>query len=89
MPSVSVSAVTSTTIVAADYYRTLVVITNSEASGGANLHISFGGTATTNDAYISPGGNMTIGDDRVKCAINGLSSSGTITAKYSKLSPGT
>ena len=89
MPSVSVSAVTSTEIVPADYYRKLVVITNAEASGGANLHFSFGGVATTNDAYISPGGNMTIGDDRVKRAINGLSSSGTITAKYTKLSPGT
>jgi len=86
MPAVTVSAVTSTEIVAVDYYRTLVVITNADAT--ANLHINFGAAASTNEAYIAPGGNMTIGDSRAKCAINGLSSSGSITAKYSKLSAG-
>lgn len=86
MPAVSVSAVTSTEIVPVDYSRTLVVVTNSDAT--ANLHINFGASATTNEAYISPGGNMTIGDSRCKAAINGLSSSGTITVKYSKLSAG-
>lgn len=86
MPSVSVSATTSTEIVPVDYYRTLVVITNSDAS--ANCYINFGAAATSNEAYIAPGGNMTIGDSRCKAAINGLSSSGTITVKYSKLSAG-
>jgi hypothetical protein len=86
MPAVSVSASVSTEIVPIDYSRTLVVITNADTS--ANIHIAFGISATTNDAYIAPGGNMTIGDSRCKCAINGISSSGTITAKYSKLSAG-
>jgi hypothetical protein len=86
MPAVSVSPTTSTLIVAVDYDRTLVVISNADAS--ANLHINFAAAATTNEAYISPGGNMTIGDSRCKVAINGISSSGTITAKYSKLSAG-
>lgn len=86
MPAVSVSAVTSTEIVPVDYDRTLVVVTNSDTA--ANLHINFGAAATTSEAYIAPGGNMTIGDSRCKAAINGLSSSGTITAKYSKLSAG-
>ncbi len=86
MPAVSVSATTSTEIVPIDYQRTLVMISNTDSA--ANLHINFGASATTNEAYISPGGNMTIGDSRCKAAINGLSSSGTITAKYSKLSAG-
>ena len=86
MPAVSVSATTSTEIVPVDYTRTLVVITNSD--NAANIHIAFGVDATTNDAYIAPGGNMTIGDSRCKAAINGISSSGTVTAKYSKLSAG-
>lgn len=86
MPAVTISAVTSTEIVPIDYNRTLVVITNADAS--ANLHINFGADATTNEAYIAAGGNMTIGDSRCKAAINGLSSSGSITAKYSKLSAG-
>lgn len=86
MPAVSVSATTSTEIVPVDYTRTLVVITNADAT--ANLHINFGVSASTNEAYIAPGGNMTIGDSRCKAAINGLSSVGTITAKYSKLSAG-
>lgn len=88
MPSVSVSAVTSTQIVAPDYNRILIVITNSDAT--AKCHINFGGTATTNDAYIGPGGNMTIAGDHLWMgAINGISSSGTITVKYSSASPGT
>lgn len=88
MPAVSVLDSVSTEILAADYQRTIAVITNSHAT--SNLHISLGGTATTNDAYISPNGNMTIAGDRIfKGAINGISSSGTITAKYSKVSPGT
>lgn len=86
MPAVTVSATTSTEIVPVDYSRTLVVITNADTA--ANLHINFGASASTNEAYIAPGGNMTIGDSRCKAAINGLSSSGSITAKYSKLSAG-
>ena len=87
MPAVTVSDATSTEIVGEDYQRTCVVISNSHAS--SNLHISFGVDATTDDAYIAPGGNMTLAGDRIaKCAINGLSSSGTIVAKFSKLSAG-
>lgn len=86
MPAVSVLATTSTEIVPVDYNRTLVVITNADSS--ANCHINFGAAASTNEAYLAPGGNMTIGDSRCKAAINGLSSSGTITVKYSKLSAG-
>ena len=87
MPAVTIPDSASTTLVAEDYQRTIVLISNSHAS--SNLHISFGGTATTNDAYVPPGGNMTLGDSRCKCAINAISSSGDITAKYSKLSAGT
>jgi len=88
MPAVSVSAVTSTEIVPIDYNRTVLVISNTDAS--AKCHLSFGGTATTNDAYIPAGGNLTLAGDRIfKGAINGLSSSGTITVNYSKASPGT
>lgn len=86
MPSVNVSTSVSTEIVPVDYKRTLVVISNADSA--ANLHIAFGVDATTDDAYIAPGGNMTIGAERVKVAINGISSSGTIVAKYSKLSMG-
>lgn len=86
MPAVSVLASSSTEIVPIDFNRTLIVITNSDTA--ANCHIAFGIAATTNDAYIAPGGNMTIGDSRCKAAINGISSSGTITIKYSKLSAG-
>lgn len=83
MPAVSVSAVSSTEIVAADGIRNCVVITNPDTA--ANCHIAFGSAATTNDAFIAPGGNMTLAGDRIwKGAINGLSSSGTITIKYSK-----
>lgn len=62
------------------------MVTNADSA--ANCHIAFGAAATTNDAYIAPGGNMTIGDSRCKAAINGISSSGSITVKYSKLSAG-
>lgn len=87
MPAVNVSPTTSTTIVAADYKRTMLVITNADSV--ANIHLSFGGTATTNDAFIPPQGNMTIAGDRIwKGAINGISSSGTVIAKYSAGSPG-
>lgn len=86
MPAVSVSSAASTTIVPVDYNRTIVVITNTDTS--ALLHINFGASATTNEAYIGPGGNMTIGDSRCKAAINGIASTGTITAKYSTLSAG-
>lgn len=86
MPAVSVSAASSTIIVPVDYNRTLVVVTNADAS--ANLHINFGAAASTDEAFIGPLGNMTIGDSRCKAAINGISSSGTITAKYSTLSAG-
>lgn len=83
MPAVVVSATVSTEIVAEDFKRSLVLLTNSDST--ANLHISFGIVATTSDAFISPLGNMTVTGDMCKCAINGLSSSGSITAKYSKL----
>jgi len=87
MPAISVSAVTSTQIAPADYDRSLIVITNTDSA--AKCYINFGGTASSGDAYISPGGNMTIaGDGLWKGAINGLSSSGTITVNYSKASPG-
>ena len=88
MPAVSVLDSASTEIVAVDYYRNIVLITNSHAT--SKLHIAFGAAATTNDAYIPAGGNMTLAGDRIfKGAINGISSSGTITANYSKVSPGT
>lgn len=87
MPAVNVSAVTSTEIVPENYNRTLLALTNSDSS--ANLHITFGTTASTDDAFIPPLGNMTIsGDTRCRCAINGISSSGTIVAKYSQLAMG-
>jgi len=89
MPAVSVSPSTSTQIVAVNYNRTIVVVTNAESVGGANIHFAFGRVATTDDAYLAPGGNMTItGDARCLAAINGLSSSGTATAKYTELSTG-
>lgn len=88
MPAVSVSAVTSTMIVDANYSRTALVISNSDSS--ANCHIGFGVTVTTNDAYIPPGGNMTLAGERIFLGkINGLSSSGSITVKYSQAAPGT
>jgi hypothetical protein len=86
MPAVNVLDSASTEIVPVDYNRTLVVITNTD--GSAKCHVSFGEDATTSHAYIGPGGNMTIGDSRCKSAINGISSSGTLVAKYSKLSAG-
>lgn len=86
MPAVSVLATTSTEIVPVDYQRRLVLITNSDAT--AKCHIAFGTAATTNDAYIAAGGNMTLTGDVYKGAINGLSSSGTITVNYSKSSAG-
>jgi len=86
MPAVNVLDSASTEIVSVDYNRTLVVLTNTDAT--AKCHIAFGEAATTNEAYISAGGNMTIGDSRAKAAINGISSSGTIVVKYSKLSAG-
>jgi len=87
MPAVVVSDATSTQIVAEDFQRTLVLISNSHAT--SKLHIAFGETATTDHAYVAAGGNMTLAGDRIaKCAINGLSSSGNITANYSKLSAG-
>lgn len=85
MPAVSIPDSASTELVPTDYNRCLVVISNSHAT--SNLHISFGGTATTNDGYIAAGGNMTLGGDGIfKGPINAISSSGTITAKYSKSS---
>jgi hypothetical protein len=87
MPAVSVSPSVSTEIVPEDYGRTCVVITNTHSS--SNLHISFQEAATTDHAYIGPLGNMTLAGDGVpKCKINGISSSGAITANYSKLSSG-
>lgn len=86
MPAVSVSSVNSTQIVPADYDRTLLVITNTDLS--AKCHINFASAASTSEAYIAPGGSLTIGEGRCKTAINGLSSSGTITINYSNLSAG-
>lgn len=86
MPAVSVLATTSTEIVPVDYNRSLVFIVNTDTA--ANIHINFGIPVTTNEAYLSPGGNMTLTGERAKCAINGISSSGTVIAKYSKLSAG-
>lgn len=87
MPAVTVSATTSTEIVPADYSRVLVVITNTHAT--SKLYVAFGSDATANDAYIAAGGNMTLAGDRIfKGAINGLSSSGNLTAQYSKSSAG-
>ena len=87
MPAVSVSPSVSTVIVPADGLRTILVITNTDETN--NCYINFGGTATVDDAFIPAGGNMTIAGDRIwKGSINGLSSSGTITIKYSKASPG-
>ena len=87
MPAINVSAVTSTEIVPADYNRLLIAIVNTHAT--SLLYINFGAIATTDEVYVPPGGNISIGDSRAKCSINGLSSSGTIVAKYSQLSPGT
>jgi len=86
MPAVSVTSSASTEIVPANYQRTLLLITNSDSS--ALLHIAFGEPATTSHAYISPGGNMTIGDSRCRAAINGIASTGTLSAKYSELDAG-
>lgn len=86
MPAVSVLDSASTEIVAIDYNRTLVVISNSHAT--SKLHVAFGAAATTNDAYIPAGGSLTVTGERFKAAINGISSSGTITANYSKFSGG-
>ena len=84
MPAVTVSSSTSTEIVPVDYYRSIVVVTNSDSA--INIHIAFGVSATTNDAFISPLGNMTLTGERAKCAINGIGASGSPVAKYSKLS---
>lgn len=87
MPAVTIQSSGSTPLVSADYNRTLLVITNSD--GTNNLHINFGGTATTSDAYISPGGNLTLAGDRIWYgAINAIASASTIVAKYSSASPG-
>ena len=85
MPAVSVVATGSgTTIVAANYNRLGIVISNSSST--ANCHLTFGTTdPTTNDAYIPPGGNIALSDIRMKHQINGISSSGTITIKYSEI----
>lgn len=88
MPAVTIQSSGSTPLVAADYRRTLLVVTNSDSTN--NLHINFGGTATTNDAFIAPGGNMTLAGDRIwHGAINAIASAATIVAKYSSASPGT
>lgn len=86
MPAVNVSDSTSTLIVAENYNRTLVLITNTDDTD--YLHIAFGAAATTNEGFIAPLGNMTLTGERCKCAINGISSSGTIVAKYSMLNAG-
>ena len=87
MPAVTVSATTSTEIVPASINRVMVAIKNTSTS--ADLHLSFGGTATTNDYFLSPGESFIDSPNRpMKVAINGLSSSGNLTAKYSQLLTG-
>lgn len=87
MPAVTIQSSGSTLLVAADYNRGTFLVTNSDSIN--NLHISFGGIATTDDGYIPPGGNMTLaGRDIYKGAINAIASASTITAKYSSTSPG-
>jgi len=88
MASVTVPDSASTVIVAENFQRTLLLITNTHSS--SNLHISFGEDATTDHAFIPPNGNMSLAGDRIpKCAVKGISSSGNITAKYTHLAPGT
>ena len=87
MAAVTVPDSASTQIVPANYQRTALLITNTHVS--SNLHVAFGENATTNHAYIPPAGNMTFAGDRIaKCTINGISSSGNITVKYSQLAAG-
>ena len=87
MPAVTIQSSGSTLLVAADYNRGTLLVTNSDTTN--NLHVNFGGTATTNDGYIPPGGNMTLaGRDVYKGAINAIASASTIVAKYSASSPG-
>ena len=87
MALVTVPDDASTQIVAADYQRTVLVISNSHAT--SNLYIAFGEDATDEHAFIPALGNMTLAGDRIpKCLINGLSSSGNISALYSQLSAG-
>jgi len=88
MPAITVSDATSTEIVSANYQRTVLVITNTHSS--SNLYVAFGEDATSDHAYIPPTGNMTLAGDRIpKSTVNGLSSSGDITANYSQLAAGT
>lgn len=88
MPAVTIPDSASTAILVANYDRTLLAITNSHAT--SNLHFSFGGTATTDDAFIAAKGTLTLSGERVyKGAINAISSSGDITVKYSVLNAGT
>ena len=88
MATVSVSSLLSTEIVPENYNRNAVVITNTDIT--ANLYIAFGEDATAGHAFIPPEGNLTFAGDRIaKCAINGLSSLGTIDVNYSTLNAGT
>lgn len=83
MPSASITT-SGGVIASANYKRIGIVINNPDTT--SNLHFSFGETtATTNDAYIVPGGTLSISDYRVKHQINGISSSTTITVKYSEI----
>lgn len=83
MPAVSIDG-TGGTIVSENYSRLGIIISNSHAT--SNLHLTFDGTtATTNEAYIPPGGSLSVSDYRMKHKINGISSSGTITVKYSEI----
>lgn len=83
MPSASITS-SGGTIVSANYKRIGIIINNTDTT--SNLHFSFGETAaTTNDAYIVPGGTLSISDYRIKHKINGISSSTTITVKYSEV----
>jgi len=87
MPAVTVTT-SSTEIVPENKFRTLVWIKNADSA--ANCHINFGATATTDEAFLAPGESFIDSAQRVgKAAINGISSSGSITVKYSVINQGT
>lgn len=83
MPSVSIGT-GGGTIVNANFKRIGIVISNSSST--ANLHFTFDGSMpTTSEAYIPPGGSLSISDYRIKHQINGASSTGTVTVNYTEI----
>lgn len=82
MPAVTIPDTGSTTLLAANYERKTLLISHSAGTG--LLHIAFGETATTNHSFIRQGGTLTLSERVFKGAINAISSSGNITAKYSE-----